>query len=145
MAGKSGWGTLLQRGSGEPVVYGTVANVSSIDDLGAETDSLDVSALDSPGAAREKVAGMLDYGQLSCEVNWDPSQPTHDHVTGIEKLQRDRETVPWRVVFTQVTPNIRVSFSGFIQSFKKSIPFDDKMTAALNIEVDGDSTWEVVP
>lgn len=138
MAGVAAFGTQLKRGG----TGGTaVANVTTLSGPSAEADVLDVSAHDSPSAFREYVAGMLDAGEISMGLNFDPNEATHaDDTGGLWNDFANRTESEWALVFP-TTPAVTVVFDAFVRRYEFSSPFDDKLDATVALKVTSNLTW----
>lgn len=139
MAGRAAFGTTIAFGTGTAPT--AVANVTEISGLDGETEVIDVTAHDSSGAYREKLASFLDAGQVSFELNFNPAAPTHRATTGGILYLRDQRTVEtWRVTFPG-TPVNYVTFQAFVKGAGFSAPFDDKLGMSVVLEVTGSASW----
>src|SRR4051812_35449269 len=68
-----GFGTLFKiLTSTGPDVYTTIGEQIKLKPAGLKVDTVDVSHEESPSAAREFIAGLVDYGELSIDLNWVP-------------------------------------------------------------------------
>lgn len=138
MAGKAAFGTTIAFGTPTPT---TVANVTSISGLDGSTEMIDVTAHDSGGAYREKIASFLDAGTVNVELNFDPNATTHRATSGGILYLRDQRTkATWTITFPG-TPVHKVQFDGYVKSAGFSAPFDDKLGMTVEIEVSGQPTW----
>jgi predicted secreted protein len=137
MAGKAAFGTTISFGSTPTAV----ANVTGISGLDGDTETIDVTAHDSGGAYREKIASFMDAGQVSLELNFDPNTPTHRATSGGILYLRDQRTVEtWQITFPG-TPVHSVTFSAFVKNAGLDAPFDDKLGMSVTLEVTGPATW----
>jgi hypothetical protein len=76
MAGKTAQGTLLQRESSlGSASFTTIANCTGWDGPSTENPEIDVTALTS--TAKEFIGGLIDYGELTLQLNFDPNNATH--------------------------------------------------------------------
>src|SRR4051794_4304177 len=77
MAGIDGFGTILKRGDGEePEVFTAIANLTTVEDGGRTRNTIDVTAHDSPNQYMEFVGGLIDPGEVTVDINYDPA--VHD-------------------------------------------------------------------
>lgn len=65
-AAKKSYGTLFKQGST------TIAEVTSVGEVGAECDAIDVTSFDSPSGWREFIAGLKSGGTVAIELNFIP-------------------------------------------------------------------------
>ena len=142
MPGKAAFGVTVAFGTTTgTATTATLANVTNVSGLDGETDVIDVTSHDSGGAYREKIASLLDAGQVSLDVNFDPAAATHRATSGgILWLRDQRINAPWVITFPG-TPTHKVAFQGFVKSAPFDAPFDDKLSMSLTIEVTGSATW----
>jgi hypothetical protein len=137
MAGIPATGTSLKRGG----TAGTaVANVTSIEGPGLDSDVIDVSAHDSASAFRDKVIGLLDAGEITLRLNFDPANATHkDAAGGLLNDYRTRTSQTWALVFP-TTPAVNWTFTAYVKAFNPSLPHDDKAEASATLVITGAPT-----
>ena len=142
MPGKAAFGMVVNFGTATgTATTATLANVTNISGLDGETEVIDVTSHDSSGAYREKVASFLDAGQVQLDLNFDPNAPTHRATTGGVLYLRDQRTITqWELKFPG-TPAHKVGFQAFVKSAALDLPFDDKQSASITLEVTGSATW----
>ena len=112
---------------------------------GAFTEIAEQGDLTIPGGSRNEfpahtqienvdsyvVSGLMMRGPLKMQLNWIPSNATHDHLTGLRKLFNDNVATGWKQVFPD---NTTIISSGKIKALGDiSAPVDGKL--ALDIEV----------
>ncbi|WP_033818882.1 phage tail tube protein [Kitasatospora sp. MBT63] len=132
MAGIDGFGTQLKRGDGGgPEVYTAVANVTSISPPGLSRETLDVTTHGSPNGWMEFIGGLKDGGEVSADVNYDPSE--HDSL--IDDFE-DSEPRSWQIVFPD-DATTTWTFDAILTGLEPDAPYDDKLTASLTWKVSG--------
>lgn len=143
---QSGFGTQLQMGDGaDPEVYTTIAEVKDIGGPEYETGVHDVTNQSSPGAVREKLAGLINAGAVNFDVNWNPSNATHDASTGLLAKQLARKAVSFRLVWPQYEPAERCTFDALVVNFSGTSPVDDPMNASVELDITGLPVWDTEP
>jgi len=132
MAGVDARGTQFGR-----VVGGTftpIANITNISGPSRSRETIDVTTHDSPDGYMEFIGGLKDGGEISLELNYDPTETTHD-------LDADFESdVPldYRIVLLPGTPDEHTwDFKGIITEIGDEFPYDDKMARSITIKVSG--------
>jgi len=132
-----GKGTLLRRetapGSG---VYETIAECKTISGPGTDADEIDITNQDSVGAVREFLRGLINPGEITTEVNFDPNDATHDGSTGCFADLLAGTVRSWRVVFP-TTPTATLQFTAFVKGFPMTSPVDNVLTASLTLKLTG--------
>jgi predicted secreted protein len=132
MAGLNGYGTLIKRGDGAtPEVFTAIAQPTGITPPGLSRDTIDVSAHDSPDAWREFVGGMKDGGEVSMDVNYDPS--VHDVIAADFDDPAPRS---YQIVFPDADETTW-TFKAILTGFEPDAPYDGKLSASLTWKVSG--------
>jgi len=121
----------------------TRTNVTNISGLDGKVSNIDVTSHDSSGAYREMVASFISPGEVTLDVNFDPTSTTHKAASGgIMWLRDQRLTVPWLVTFPTIAGNIaKVSFQAFVKNTKVDAPYDDKLGMSVSLQQTGSATW----
>jgi predicted secreted protein len=118
-------------GHGSVLTFGgtAVGNIVSISGPSVSRDSIDISTMDSSNKWREFIPGMIDAGEISCELNYDG--------TTISKLLADNLTSTAQTVTIKMDNEGLWSGSGFITSLGHTIPFDDKIQQSVSLKLTG--------
>jgi len=135
MAGVAAFGTTLKMGA-TPVA---IANVTGISGPSYSAETIDVTAHDSASNYREYVPSFLELGEISVDINFDPTETTHKNTTGgLLEAFENRTNETWAIEFPDGSS---VGFSGYVTGFELDAPFDDKLSASLTIRTTGAATW----
>ena len=104
-------------------------------------EAIEVTNQSSPDATKEFIPGLIDPGEVSMELNWEPG-----NATDVVLMAMAEESGPryFEEVFTQVTPNRKCAFYGFLTAYEPGVPLDGKMTANLTMRVTGKPVWSDV-
>lgn len=97
---------------------------------GSSREAIDANHLQTVGGMEFLAAALVDYGELSLTMNFDPS------VT--PPIAEDASTVV--IKFTQVTPQQTWTFIGFLTGHTPAVATNDKMTASATLKVSGGIT-----
>jgi hypothetical protein len=140
MSGEIGYGVTLHVSDAYPAVTPTnlVGNVMDLTPPNPTRDIIDVTSSSSATMAREFIAGLIDYGEASIEMNWLPGDAADVLLRGIS-VERSPRT--WRMTWTQMTPDVTCTFEAFLTGFERNSPMADKMTATLTLKVTGAPVW----
>ncbi len=134
MSGKKGFGAKISYESATPGTYVDFANVTKIRPFNMKTDVIDVTAMDSANEFREKLSGLKDPGQAVFDLNYDPAATSHLWMqTNIGEVKN------FKVTFPGSSPKV-ASFSGFVNACPPEVPYDNKMTCSVTIEINGPIT-----
>lgn len=116
----------IKRGSDAAAIE--VGDLTSVNTPDPETDEIDVSTLDSPGKAKEFILGATDYGELSVEGNFKPSDAGQAALYGA--FQRGEE-IEWEInapLKTGETAAAKLAGKGFVSVCK---PFGNAEEGSL--------------
>lgn len=137
MAGVAAFGTSLSRESdGTPGTYIAIANITSLSGPSMSRDTIDVTAHDSPNSYMEFVASLIDGGEVTCDINWDPSS-THDGSNTTTVLMGDLENtdpISYEIAFPDGS---KFTADLLITDFEFTADYDDKLEASLSWKVSG--------
>jgi len=89
----------------------------------------------------EVIAGLLDAGELTFEIAYDPDNATHSHTgtTGILGLMIARTLTTFRVTWPDATP-VTWTFDAYVTGFAPKAPLEGGLTADLKLRISGAPT-----
>jgi predicted secreted protein len=112
-----------------------VAEVVSISGPSISLDTEDVTSHDSTNGWEEMIATILRSGEVTCDINYVPTNSTHRNASGgliYDMIQR--ATATWTIVLGATTI---ASFTGYVTAFEPSMPHDGKLAASVTIKPTG--------
>lgn len=113
-----------------PTVFTYIDEIYDVTPPSETTDSVDVTHMQSPNRTREFIEGLTDPGEASFEMNYVPGSAADLALTAAKGKRK-----VCRLTF----PNgVQCIFTGIRQSYEKSAPTDDKMTASVAFKVSGE-------
>src|SRR5690348_10456106 len=95
-------GTVIKMGSSGGSSAGAGSGIGQIRSITGPTtkaDIVDITTHDTAGNAHKKLAVLVDYGDLSFEINFDSSDSTHAFTTGLWNNLINLTKVPYKVIF----------------------------------------------
>ena len=138
----SAFGTLLKIGDGaSPENFATVAELRTISGPSLSADTIDVTTHNTPTPFRRFIAGLLDGGEVTFDINFIPTETTHGYSAGLLKDMTDRARRNFQIVFpdsgttTWLLPTI-------ITGFEMSADPADVLMASVTLKVAGPPTFE---
>lgn len=136
---KIGYGTIYEiwDATASPPAFVEIAEVYNVTPGAAVADRIDATHYQSPDRRREYIAGLIDNGEATFEMNWIPG---NDSDVMIRELMTSGEIQEHRVTFPG---GARVTYDASIIGFEKDIPVDDRMTATITIAVSGAEVWDM--
>lgn len=128
-----GYGAKLKLGDGaSPEVFSVIGEITDLQD--SDTAELkEVTNHQSSGSRREYIGGLIDGGEVTFTVNYDPDGATHDRSTGLQAYLR--QTKNFQIEEPGNTTGYQ--FAAVITNVSKSYPVDDKMSMNVTIKKTG--------
>lgn len=123
-------GTTLTKGkSGDELEDLKIANLTSIGEIGVESEEIDATDLDSPDNYKEFIAGSKDAGEVSIAGNI----KDESNVEKMLALAESQSIEKWTVIYPS---GAKWVFNAFVKSFKDGEKTTDGLatfTASLRI------------
>lgn len=116
-------------------VYTTIADIKSITGPTTSRETYDVTHMESPNGWREHIAGLKDGGEVSSEINYNPTAVTHQ---ALLDTYESNSVSSWKIIFSDTST---ITFSGILTKLDISAPMDNAMTASITIKVTGEPTF----
>ena len=137
--------SLVYDPAGSPLTVGQITNISG---PGVSTDAIDVTTHASASGHREFLAGLVDGGEVTVEMVYDPqtsaSGGASDALGVIEAKAQDRSLNTWQVQSDTTTDYYR-RFSAIVTSFSGAQqPVDGALTATATLKISGAITTGTV-
>lgn len=130
-------GTLLKIGDGGTPTenFTSIANVGDITGPGAALDTVDVTHHGS--ASKEFVATLLDGGEISLSINYDPAETTHKNAAGGLIYAMEQKLLKnWQIVLTD-DAHSTIAFAAFVVGFEPEAPVAGKLAAKVKFRISG--------
>ena len=132
MAGVSGNDAILVYGDTTSPTS-VVANITSIGLPSRQVTDIDVTAMDSAGNNKEFVAGLVDNGEVSVELNYVKSNATTvESLVGVNGKY-------FMITIPAPTSGSTASykFAGYVKGLGGAVPMDGAVTQTATIKVSG--------
>lgn len=127
--------TLTKTKSGSESTDLKIANLTSIGEIGVESEEIDATDLDSPDNYKEFIAGSKDAGELSLAGNI----KDESNVEKMLALAESQSMEEWTVEYPS---GATWKFSGFVKSFKDGEKTPDGLaTFSATIRISGKPTY----
>lgn len=111
--------------------YVSVSEITNISWPGYSRDAIDATHMQSPDIFREYIAGFMDAGEASIEMNFVPAVADVIVAAMIAGVG----------LFQIAHPNgVKLQFSAIVTGYEPGLPLDDKMTATASFKVTGKPT-----
>ncbi len=129
-------GTTLTKGkSGDETADLRIANLTSIGEIGTESEEIDTTDLDSPDNYKEFIAGSKDAGEVSLAGNI----KDESNVEKMLALAESQSVEPWTVTYPS---GATWKFKAFVKSFKDGEKTTDGLaTFTATLRISGKPTY----
>ena len=127
--------TLIKKASGNEGTELKIANLTSIGEIGVESEEIDATDHDSPDNYKEFIAGSKDAGEVSLAGNI----KDESNVEKMLALAESQSMEEWEVAYPS---GAKWSFKGFVKSFKDGEKTPDGLaTFSASIRISGKPTY----
>lgn len=128
--------SVFQRESATPGTFETVAQVASIQPPQPEREAVEVDDLDPPDGVKKKLPGVIDVGEVTLTLNFDPEDTGH---TALESDFYVGDTKNFRIKL----PNGQGwTFPAFIKGWKpQELAEGDVIQVEVTLTVTGKPTF----
>lgn len=130
MAKRIGYGVTLETTTSTGTM--SIAYIRSISGPNSDINDVDTTTLDTTGGCRTFIAGLIDAGEVTCELAYDPSVESHKTL-GTRFKARTAHTY----TITDPSTTSGSAFTGYIKSMSREIPLDDMITCSVGFKVSG--------
>jgi predicted secreted protein len=138
----SAFGTLLKIGDGaSPESFVTIAELRTISGPSLSAETIDVTTHNTATPFRRHIAGLLDGGDVSFDINFIPTETTHGYGAGLLKDMTDRTRRNFQIIFPD-TGTTTWLLPAIITAFAMSSDPADVLKASVTIKVAGPPTFE---
>lgn len=133
-------GTQLQVGDGATPTeaFTLIPFCGDIEGPGGDTEEFDMTDHDSPANTAESIPTIVDPGQLTCTVHFDPANALHQQLAAD---QTDLTTRNYQLVLTD-PDNTIVRFPAYVAGFRLGAPVRGALTFQLTLRIAGAIDWD---
>lgn len=133
-------GTVIKIGNGaDPEVFTAIGQIKDISGPSFELGTEDASHHGSTW--REYVPTLLDAGEVSFEIAFDPADSTHYSTTAGSLWHSMQNRIKRNFQLILPDPGaFQIDFSGYVTSFELSEPVEGLLTAQITIKLSGSVT-----
>lgn len=141
MSKNAAFGTMLRVGNGEvPEGFTTIGQVKDIEGPNMSRENIDVTTHDSPQGFREFIPSLRDGGEVTFDIEYDPSLVTHgDTPEGLLGMFKTDNVPNWQLIFPIEGSYgfYGFAFTGYVSNFSSAEPVDGSVKASITIKVAG--------
>lgn len=108
----------------------------------SQTAEVEATHFGSPNRRREFIAGLIDDGEGTFEMNLEPGSATD---ILIRAAQTAGDSRAYKVVIPKPSGTWEVTGTCIVKGYERNVPIDDRMTATLTVRFTGGATEVAVP
>jgi|SRR5690606_13368860 len=139
MAEITGLKTKFYRESDSGGTFEEIAQVASITPPQAERETVEVDELDPPGEVRKKLVGLIDPGEVTVTLNFDPNNQGH---LALEQDFRDGQPRQYRI---KLPNGYGWTFTAIVTSYSpQEISAGDVVQAEVTLTLTGVYTFGTI-
>lgn len=130
-----GWGSVLSRGNddGPPETFTEITEVTAFQPPQEVADEIEVTHFGSPNRRKEYIQGLIDAGEATATINYNPEQ-YQIHSTLVDDFEAgDKHN--YRFVLPGSPAGEVIEFNAFIRGFTRNIAPSDALTADVSWRV----------
>lgn len=111
-----------------------LGEIISVTPPNPQTAEVEATHMASPNRRREYIAGMIEDGEGTFEMNYVPGSETDVLIRG---AQASGLTKPYKIVIPDGTGKWEITGSCIVRGYERNLPIDDRMTATLTVRFTG--------
>jgi predicted secreted protein len=111
-----------------------LGEVTSISLPNSQVADVEATHFESPNRRREYIAGMIEDGEGTFEMNYDPNSAS-DVI--LRAAIADGVVRDYKIVVPDSAANWEITGDCIVKSYERSVPNDDRMTASFTVRFTG--------
>ena len=136
----SSFGTLLKVGDGAGTeVFTTIAEVRDINGPTTTLDTEEVTSQTSANGYDEHIGTILRGGDVSFDINYIPTDGTHDESTGLISIMNGKALNNFQIVMTD-SGTTTWSFAALVTAVGPTMPVAGALRASITLKISGKPT-----
>ena len=131
-----GYGTEFWLDNGSAVLT-ELGEILSVTPPNPQVADVEATHMKSPNRRREYIAGLIEDGEGTFEMNLVPGSPTDDL---IQEALADGVARNYKIVLPDGAFGWEIEGLCIVKGYERTVPIDDRMTATLTVRFTGAST-----
>ncbi len=120
---------------------GSIVGITNLDGPNVDRDMIEITNLSSTGQAKEFLAGLIDAGEVSIDVSYQPQNSTHKAIL-TALVAASQAAATYTITLTDSGAST-IAQSMFVKSFKLKGAVADKLAATFTFKGTGVVTFPV--
>lgn len=136
----SSFGSLLKIGDGAGTeVFTTIAEVMDITGPSISLDTEEVTSQTSANGYDEHIGTILRGGDVTFDINYGPTDGTHDETTGLISVMNAKSLNNFQLVMTDAGTTTW-SFAALVTGFEPAMPVAGALRASVTLKISSKPT-----
>jgi hypothetical protein len=120
--------------------YTAVGSITDIVPPAVTKETIETTNHGSSGV-RSYIGGLVDFGEVSITVQYDPDGTEHNAIRDLAKTANDTVgNYQYKISYNDAGSSTEV-FGGIVTGFEQEAPMDDVLSATFTIKVTGSVTY----
>lgn len=115
-------------------VFYPIPYLGSITGPNESFDTVDTTTHSSISYYRDFIPGLKDGGEVTVEINWDPSEATH---TALQAANSAAALTSFQLFWPGFDVDNLMDFDGYVTGLDRNSPIDAQITRPLTIKITG--------
>lgn len=129
---KIGWDSEFWLNDGTALVQ--LDEVYAVSIPNEQVDLVDATHYQSPNKRREFIAGLVDAGEITVEMNFIAGSTTDTKIVAAKAASVARA---FKIVVPAATGAWKYEGSAIVTGYERNVPLDDRMTAVMTLKITG--------
>ena len=140
MATYAAFGTTFSISTDSGSTYTAVAQVRDISGPSLSQDTVETTHHTSTAAYRTFVPSLLNAGEVSIDLLFDPVHATHDNLSGgLLYAYEQQDTLDYRITWSD-TGSSTWDFQAIVTGFEPGAAYDGELSASVTFQLTGQPT-----
>lgn len=135
-AARIGLGTAFWLGNATAVLT-ELGEILSVTPPSSTVDEVDATHMKSPNRRKEYIAGLVDDGEGSFEMNYVPGSASDILIREAVNAGASRA---YKIVIPNGAAGWEITGTCIVRAYERNVPIDDRMTATLSVRFTGAPT-----
>lgn len=118
-----------------------LGEITAVTPPNPQTEDVEATHMASPNRRREYIAGLIEDGEGTFEMNYVAGSPTD---VLIRAALNDGVTRSYRIILPTAGDGWQIDGECIVKGYERNIPIDDRMTATVTVRFTGSSTEAAV-
>tara|TARA_Y100000361_G_scaffold37821_1_gene32377 strand:- start:12808 stop:13236 length:429 start_codon:yes stop_codon:yes gene_type:complete len=118
--------------------YDSLGSITDLSPPSVTKDTIEVTSHGDSGI-RKYIGGLVDFGEVSITVNYDPDDTAHTNFRTLAETPNDvadATNTGFKITYADTGATV-LTFNGIVTGFEQEAPIDGQLSATITIKVSG--------